>query len=70
MTERTILIPDRIIDAVEGRSLPGRAVVVEEDRIVEVIGADRVPDTIFTGLDECTQQNADSCVATKPKSAK
>ncbi len=44
MSERTILIPDLIIDTVEGRSLPGRAVVLEGDRIAEVIGADRVPD--------------------------
>jgi imidazolonepropionase-like amidohydrolase len=44
MSERTILIADLIIDTVEGRSLPGRAVVVEGDRIAEVIGADRVPD--------------------------
>ena len=44
MTEPTILIPDLIIDTVEGRSLPGRAVVVEGDRIAEVIGSDRVSD--------------------------
>jgi len=44
MSERTILIADLIIDTVGGRSLPGRAVVVEGDRIAEVIGADRVPD--------------------------
>ena len=48
MTERTILIPDLMIDTVEGRSLPGRAVVVEGDRVAEVIGADRVPDSSRT----------------------
>ena len=44
MTERTILIPDLIIDTVEGRSLRERAVVVEGERIVEVIGVDQVPE--------------------------
>jgi imidazolonepropionase-like amidohydrolase len=44
MTERTILIPELIIDTVEGRSLRERAVVVEGERIVEVIGVDQVPE--------------------------
>jgi imidazolonepropionase-like amidohydrolase len=44
MTERTILIPDQIIDTVEGRSLRERAVVVEGERIVEMIGVDQVPE--------------------------
>ena len=44
MTERTILIPDLMIDTVEGRSLRERAVIVEGERIAEVIGVDQVPE--------------------------
>jgi imidazolonepropionase-like amidohydrolase len=44
MDERTILIPDRLIDTVRGRSLDGRAVVVEDDRIAAVIDAADVPE--------------------------
>jgi len=44
MTERTILVADRVIDTVRGTTLGGHAVVVEDDRIVGVIGASDVPD--------------------------
>jgi imidazolonepropionase-like amidohydrolase len=39
MGERTILIPDRVIDTVGGESLSGRAVVVDGERIADVIQA-------------------------------
>jgi imidazolonepropionase-like amidohydrolase len=44
MTERTILIADRLLDTVRGASLEGRAVVVEGDRIADVIAAADAPD--------------------------
>ena len=44
MAERTILIPDRMLDTVGGTSLHGRAVVVEGERIADVIDASDVPD--------------------------
>jgi imidazolonepropionase-like amidohydrolase len=36
MTERCVLLPDRVIDSEAGEVLTDRAVVVEDDRIVEV----------------------------------
>jgi imidazolonepropionase-like amidohydrolase len=44
MTERTILVADRVIDTVRGTVLEERAVVVEDERIAGVIGAADVPD--------------------------
>ena len=36
MTERCVLLPDRVIDSEAGRVLRGHAVVVEDDRIVDL----------------------------------
>jgi imidazolonepropionase-like amidohydrolase len=44
MPERTILIPDRLLDTVRGASLADQAVVVEGERIAEVIAAADVPE--------------------------
>jgi imidazolonepropionase-like amidohydrolase len=44
MAERAIVVPDRLIDTVRGESVAGRAVVVDGDRIVEVMAAADVPD--------------------------
>jgi imidazolonepropionase-like amidohydrolase len=44
MPERTILVPDRVIDTVRGESVEGRAVVIEGDRIADLVSAADVPD--------------------------
>ena len=37
MTERIALLPDRIIDTVDGTVLTDRAVLVEDDRVADVV---------------------------------
>jgi imidazolonepropionase-like amidohydrolase len=44
MAARTILVPQRILDTVRGASLADRAVVVEDDRISDVVAVADVPD--------------------------
>jgi imidazolonepropionase-like amidohydrolase len=44
MAARTILVPERILDTVRGVSLSDRAVVVEDDRISEVMAVADVPE--------------------------
>jgi imidazolonepropionase-like amidohydrolase len=44
MTERIALLPDRIIDTDEGAVLTDRAVIVEDDRIADVVATAEVPD--------------------------
>jgi len=44
MTERIALLPDRIIDTDAGSVSTGRAVLVEDDRIVDVVATADVPD--------------------------
>ena len=44
MAARTILVPERILDTVRGTSLSDRAVVVEDDRISEVVAVADVPE--------------------------
>jgi imidazolonepropionase-like amidohydrolase len=44
MTERAILVPDRLVDTVRGLSLEGRAVVVDGDRIIDLISTEDVPE--------------------------
>ncbi|TMK59468.1 MAG: hypothetical protein E6G54_06615 [Actinobacteria bacterium] len=44
MTERTILVPDRMIDTERGESIRDRAVVVTGERVEGVIAATDVPD--------------------------
>jgi len=44
MAERIAVLPDRIIDTVRGEVVPDRAVLVEGDRIVDVVALADVPD--------------------------
>lgn len=44
MAERIAVLPDRIIDTVRGEVVPDRAVLVEGDRIVDVVARADVPD--------------------------
>ena len=44
MAERIALLPDRIIDTVQGEVVPDRAVLVEGERIVEVVSRADIPD--------------------------
>jgi imidazolonepropionase-like amidohydrolase len=44
MTERTALLPDRIIDTDAGTVIADRAVLVEDDRIADVVATADVPD--------------------------
>ncbi len=44
MTDRIALLPDRIIDTNEGAVLDDRAVLVEDDRIADVVATADVPD--------------------------
>jgi imidazolonepropionase-like amidohydrolase len=44
MTERLALLPDRIIDTDEGVVVSDRAVIVEDDRIADVVATADVPD--------------------------
>jgi imidazolonepropionase-like amidohydrolase len=44
MTERIALLPDRIIDTVDGTAVSDRAVLVEDDRIADVVATVDVPD--------------------------
>jgi imidazolonepropionase-like amidohydrolase len=44
MAARTILVPQRILDTVRGASLSDRAVVVEDDRISDVVAIADVPE--------------------------
>jgi len=44
MTERIALLPDRIIDTDDGAVLTDRAVIVEDDRIADVVATADVPD--------------------------
>jgi imidazolonepropionase-like amidohydrolase len=44
MTERTAVLPDRIVDPAAGEVLKDRAVLIEGDRVVEVVNAADVPD--------------------------
>ncbi len=64
--------PSVMIDLIKAREGGGQtaAAGTEEDEAASGTGAGAaksVPDPIFTGLDECTQQNASTCVATKTK---
>ncbi|HWC70283.1 MAG TPA: amidohydrolase family protein [Actinomycetota bacterium] len=43
MTERRVLMPDHLIDTVHGEPLRDRAVIVEDDRVVEVVTAADAP---------------------------
>ena len=44
MTERIALLPDRIIDTVAGTVISDRAVLIEDDRIADVVATADVPD--------------------------
>jgi imidazolonepropionase-like amidohydrolase len=44
MPERTVLVPERVLDTANGGSLPGRAVLVEDERIVALMPVAEVPD--------------------------
>ena len=44
MTNRTVVVADRVIDTVRGERVDDRAVVIEDDRIVDVIASGDVPD--------------------------
>jgi len=46
MTERIALSPERMIDTVHGEVLTGRAVIVEGERIAEVVASADVPDGV------------------------
>ena len=44
MHERTVLLPDRVLDTERGAVLAGRAVVIEGDRIAAVLAPEDVPE--------------------------
>jgi imidazolonepropionase-like amidohydrolase len=44
MTDRTAVLADRLVDTERGQVLTDRAVIVEEDRIVEVLASSDVPE--------------------------
>jgi imidazolonepropionase-like amidohydrolase len=43
MPERTILVPDRVVDTVDGASIRDRAVIVEGERIADIVSAADAP---------------------------
>ncbi|HEY5033450.1 MAG TPA: amidohydrolase family protein, partial [Actinomycetes bacterium] len=64
MSDRTVLVPERLLDVESGELLADRAVVVEGDRIVAVVGAGDAPvsgvqrvdlagQTLLPGLVDC-----------------
>ena len=44
MSERVVLVPDRLIDTRAGEVLTGRAVIVDGERVVDVVAVSDVPD--------------------------
>jgi imidazolonepropionase-like amidohydrolase len=44
MTERIAVLPDRLVDPVAGEVISGRAVVIEDDRVVDVVASADVPE--------------------------
>lgn len=44
MSERVVLVPDRLIDTCAGEVLTGRAVIVDGERVVDVVAVSDVPD--------------------------
>ena len=63
MTRRMALRPERVLDVVSGELLTGRAVLVEDDRIDDVVASPDVPrdlpvldlpgHTLLPGLIDC-----------------